>query len=331
MLNLYSVIVISLVFLLYSTNNLNTNINTSALVTSDSIEVFSDNDFITLGFPGSGTAEDPYRIENYDIASSDINNEGIYVMNTTKHFIIQGCEITSSFYGILVEDVTPGTGQIMDNYCYANKHDGIGVKESSGLIISGNIIENTVYAVGFTIENCSDLLVTNNTIRNNPQSGLAIYASSNLNITKNIFRENGYKGIAASSTSDSVIYMNHFELNGEYGLEFIQDSTNNFVYHNNFVDNFEGAGVSQGRDASTGNGNFWFNAVLAQGNFWSDYLGTGNYSIEGSIDCCDMYPLTSPVDIYESIPADTNQASFPYVLIILLSMPIVSIFRKRRE
>ncbi len=320
--------ILGLFFLLSFIDDPNSNLN--ALVTSDSIEVFSDADFITLGFPGSGTAEDPYRIENFSISSSDINNEGIYVKNTTKHFVIQGCEITSSFYGILVEEVTCDTCQIIDNYCYSNKHDGAAVKMSSGVIVSGNTFEKTVYATGFTLEDSSNILIKNNIFQNNPKSGMAIYSCSDINITRNTFRENHYKGITAASTSSCWIYENLFESNDEYGLEFIQNSFENIVFHNNFIDNFPG-GISQARDSS-GNSS-WFNEVLLEGSYWSDYSGTGYYSIEGEEGCCDMYPLTEPVNLENPIITTnptTNKTSFTYLLITFLSLPIIYSSREKR-
>ena len=117
-------------------------------------------------------------------------------------------------------------------------------------------------------------------------------------------------------------------------MEFIQTSFENIVYHNNFIDNFPG-GISQARDSS-GNSS-WFNEVLLEGSYWSDYGGTGYYSIEGAVGCCDMYPLSEPVNLEDPIittgpetSPDTNKISFTYLLFTFLSLPIVYRFRKKR-
>ena len=292
------------------------------LIDSDSIRVLSDSDFITFGFPGTGTVEDPYVIENFDVYSTDINTEGIYVFNTTKYFVIQNNEVTHSFYGILVQEVATGTGKVLDNRCYACKHDGLGVKESSGILISDNILENTVSATALTIDDCSDIILTNNVISGCSISGCGIYASDNLTVYRNTFKDNVYKGITAASVDNSVFYENVFESNGEWGLEFTETSENNLVYHNNFIDNCP-VGIAQGRDSS-GN-NLWYNEALLEGNYWNDYSGSGNYSIEGTFGCCDQYPLSEPFNF-----EGTNETSFTYLLITLFSLSIIySIKRKR--
>jgi len=63
--------------------------NTNYLTNHDPIEITSDEDF--LAFPGSGTYEDPYLIENYNITSS--TSFGIHITSTTKHFLIRNCYI----------------------------------------------------------------------------------------------------------------------------------------------------------------------------------------------------------------------------------------------
>ena len=313
----YLVLLLLSSFLFYTINN------TVALVVIDSVEVFSDEDFTNLGLPGSGTIDDPYRIENYEISPTDINNEGIYVKNTTKYFVIQNCEITSAFYGILVEEVAPNTGKILNNILYSNKHDGIGIKDLDGLIISGNTMESSVYATGCTVDNCTNVEFSKNIFQDNPKSGLAIYLGSSLNITENMFLRNHYKGITAATLTDSKIYRNHFELNDEYGLELLQSCSDNLVYHNNFIDNFL-MGICQARDSS--GENTWYNNLLSEGNYWNEYSGTGSYSIEGGAGCCDLYPLENPVAL-----EGVDSTNFSYLLITLFSLPFVYYIRKKRE
>ena len=48
-------------------------------------------------------------------------------------------------------------------------------------------------------------------------------------------------------------------------------------------------GESQARD--TGVGNVWYDVSTMEGNFWSDWSGYGTYSIEGSAENEDIYPM----------------------------------------
>ncbi|TFG08714.1 hypothetical protein EU534_02630 [Candidatus Heimdallarchaeota archaeon] len=323
-INIYSLIcIVGFLFLLSSLNNPNTELM-AELVDSDSIRILSDADFITFGFPGTGTVEDPYIIENFDVYSIDINTEGIYVFNTTKYFVIQNNEVTHSFYGILVQEVAPGTGKVLDNRCYACKHDGLAVKESSGIIVSGNVLENIVSATALLVDQCSDITITSNVISGCPISGCGMYACDNLTVYRNTFKDNVYKGITAASVYDSVFYENVFEANGEWGLEFTETSESNLVYHNNFIDNCP-LFLAQARDSS-GN-NIWYNEALLKGNYWNDFSGSGPYAIDGHEGCCDLYPLAEPMNFDE----EPDETSFTYLLITLLSLPIIYSIKRKSE
>ena len=63
------------------------------------------------------------------------------------------------------------------------------------------------------------------------------------------------------------------------------------VFGNIFIDNFIG-GTSQALD--DGINNTWFDKNTNEGNYWSDWLGVGNYTIDGEANSEDPYPLSSP-------------------------------------
>ena len=69
--------------------NLGINLATISHTPHEPISITSDEDFITLGFAGNGTAEDPYIIEGYNITTS--TGCGIFITETTKFFIISNC------------------------------------------------------------------------------------------------------------------------------------------------------------------------------------------------------------------------------------------------
>ena len=59
------------------------------------MKIESDEDFIFLGFPGHGTLENPYRIENFQMGGANIAT-GLFISNVTKHFIIEDCLIAAA-------------------------------------------------------------------------------------------------------------------------------------------------------------------------------------------------------------------------------------------
>ncbi|HEX9915529.1 MAG TPA: hypothetical protein VGB32_11465, partial [Candidatus Bathyarchaeia archaeon] len=73
------------------------------------IYITADSGFASGGFPGSGTQEDPYVIENLQITTNTLRRNGVEIRNTRAHFVVRGCEITAAYIGVLVEDTAPGT------------------------------------------------------------------------------------------------------------------------------------------------------------------------------------------------------------------------------
>ncbi len=62
-------------------------------VTHEPFNITSDSDFETQAWPGNGSISNPYLIENLNITTD--SSTAIWVMNTTRHFIIQNCLFVS--------------------------------------------------------------------------------------------------------------------------------------------------------------------------------------------------------------------------------------------
>ena len=77
------------------------------------IVITSDAEFEV--FPGSGSFEDPFIIENYIVTSPD--SFGIHISGTTKFFIIQDCYIDSYSSAVYITDVASGTASIKNTQC----------------------------------------------------------------------------------------------------------------------------------------------------------------------------------------------------------------------
>jgi len=80
------------------------NIRTS-YIPSSPIIITSDSGF--SGFPGDGSENNPFRIENYEIITNQ--QYAIHITDTTKYFVIKNCFIKSSnwqddYRGISIEN-----------------------------------------------------------------------------------------------------------------------------------------------------------------------------------------------------------------------------------
>jgi parallel beta-helix repeat protein len=100
------------------------------------------------------------------------------------------------------------------------------------------------------------------------------------------------------SHNSSLTY-NLFQENIGYGLS-LGSSFNCTIHHNSFIDNNLG-GTSQASDE--GEGNIWYDNSTKEGNFWSDYSDSGNYTIYneyGDPVSFDLYPLSESPLIFSN-------------------------------
>ncbi len=173
------------------------------LTPHDPIRITSDSELEV--FNGSGTAEDPYIIEGYNITS--LAECGIFIIGTTKFFSISNCYIDAKTVGIDLYYVAPGTATVINNTCVNNDVVGIALVNVGYASITNNTCINN--GNGLIIhENSNAVNVNNNDFSNNEGEGISIRDSDSLTITNNICNNNKMKGIYAYD-SDSSTFVNN--------------------------------------------------------------------------------------------------------------------------
>ncbi|NPD88191.1 MAG: hypothetical protein HGN29_05690 [Asgard group archaeon] len=210
----------------------------------------------------------------------------------------------------------------------SNIGNGIFLESSDNCIITNNIIYNHAgysdsgYILGHAIY-ClysSDVSILFNQGFNNYGS-CWVESSQRVNISSNLWLQSENYTIEIYDSSNCSLQYNTIDTNKEgihltdsvsnhitnnliqnaefYGLSIFGNSSNNLIHHNSFIDNNLG-GTSQGYDESLGN--LWYDNMTKEGNFWSDWIGSGNYSIDGPANSEDPYCLIEyPLDILFSI------------------------------
>jgi parallel beta-helix repeat protein len=156
-----------------------------------------------------------------------------------------------------------------------------------------SIAENLTFMTGFTVSNGTDGI----DIRSNNNT---IYCN-NINSTINSIRVHNAH---FNNISNNNIILN------DNGIKCRVGSSNNLIYHNNFVDN--------GVNAIDEDSNTWDNGYPSSGNYWSDYIGVDiyhgvNQDILGSDGIGDTpyvfsvgsdgYPLMNPWDGISPVPS----------------------------
>ncbi|NHJ86617.1 MAG: hypothetical protein FK734_14215 [Asgard group archaeon] len=324
------------------TINFTVKYDTNGYIEHSPIFISGDYGFLSYGFPGDGTKNNPYVIENFNITSTG-TDEGISIYDTTKYFVIRNCYIESLYTGIVLGEIMNGTATIQNNL-FVNNFRAMQLFDISGLFVVnntglGNIIgidlgnnyysiikDNYFYGKGIVPSDFSYGIIAykvfhsqvmNNTLENyeygirlinsnmnylvNNTCNLCHEASSmsllnshyNRIIGNSIFNNSIDDGIRLSTSSRNYLIYNHIENCSSYGIAIYANCKQNIIHHNIIINNTKV--FSQGCDY--GFNNIWYDKNTLEGNFWNDWIGTGNYSLEGSSNNYDYHPLVNIVPI----------------------------------
>ncbi|MEM3342549.1 MAG: NosD domain-containing protein, partial [Thermoplasmata archaeon] len=149
------------------------------------------------GWPGDGSENNPYIIRNYDINASSGGNAGddtpwgfgIFIGNTTVHFIIEDCFIhnasgnTSDYAkstGIYLYNCTNGT--VTNNTLIDCLGNGVLIENSRSISVNYNIIRDA--NIGINIESGEDISIELNNIRQTNTNGIHARQTSNTTISR---------------------------------------------------------------------------------------------------------------------------------------------------
>jgi len=172
--------------------------------------------------------------------------KGVYVDHSSGNNISHNI-ITTNFYGLYLEYSNNNT--VSDNIVNSNG-GGIYLYYSDDNTVSDNNANNEVF--GIDLHESSDNTVSGNTANNN-DFGIYLDLSGNNTISDNNVNNNAYCGIG------------------------FFDSSNNYICHNNFIDNIDVWGTM--RQVWLYNSlNTWDDGYPSGGNYWSDYTGVDNCS-----------------------------------------------------
>ncbi|MFX1507595.1 MAG: nitrous oxide reductase family maturation protein NosD [Promethearchaeota archaeon] len=127
-----------------------------------SIYINGNDDFITQanaeGWPGEGTAQNPYVISGYEITGSGSENL-IDIWEIDIHFRISYCELDSGYYGIHLHNVE--NGEVSNNEI-SNSEEGICLHYCQNIRVTDNTLSNNIY--GIFLYYSGNNVITSNTL-----------------------------------------------------------------------------------------------------------------------------------------------------------------------
>jgi len=171
-------------------------------------------DFIEYGFPGNGSEQNPFIIENYEIRDLDVH--GITIYNVDQYFIIRNCVLVNS-RGMYISGVASGRAVITDNFCSTNteKDRGIHILHSPQTVINNNTCEK--FLQGIDIDDSNNCIISNNTCRYNIHAGIAVDSQSfDCVFENNTFQNNEINGLQFWMCPRSILINNKFYDDGLY-------------------------------------------------------------------------------------------------------------------
>jgi len=163
--------------------------------------------------------------------------------------------------------LTERSNVTIKNMVIRNFYCGIYLDNSSNNVISGNNITENCH--GIRLEYSSNNSIYGNEITANVGIGIGIDDSSNITISGNNIRSNDW-GISLYSSLNNTIAANNITNNWTGGGIRLEKSSNNVIYHNNFINSTP--------SIDEYSVNVWDSGYPSGGNYWSNYLHADLYS-----------------------------------------------------
>ena len=228
--------------------------------------------------------------------------------NMQDNIDIFGCKSVTVFNNTLINShkFNSWYGNILGLGIWVDEWD----EHSEDIIIEQNYIERNL--VGVSVYRSEYITVRNNYINSSYVAGIKVFKAKATTITYNTLSYNPYGVYVCGSKPTNVIdrfpslfmstshsirqQQKGFDDNNTNYHEVIDAEKNsiNFIHHNNFIDNnLNDTFNSQAYDDSTNTR--WYDSRTHEGNYWSDWNGTGPYALDGSAHSFDLYPLSHSV------------------------------------
>ncbi len=193
------------------------------------------------GWPGNGTAEDPYIISGYSI---DAHGAGaaIYIGNTTVYFTIENCYLHNASYhswpyaggaGIILYNVT--NAHVINNTLTQNEKQGLHFVYSHNSTAENNHANET--KIGFSADRSSNITFLSNLADNLSSSlsgifGFSFNSSSNITLENDTCIHSQEYGVYITYSQYITMVNCTFSYNGEDGVKIYKSDHFLFINSN---------------------------------------------------------------------------------------------------
>lgn len=245
------------------------------------IYINGDSDFTPANgvVGGNGTADDPYIISGWDIDASGYDY-GIYIGNTTKHFIVKDCVVyNAGTADIYIYNATNGT---VTSCSVHNSGYGIYIKGDIFCNVMNNSIVNVRYGITLSL-NSQYCTISNNSLSNIMYIGIGLYSSTYNTIRDNTIIDAGLEGmyLGYTSVSNNICCNKINGNNNGSGIYISGNSDVNYI-ENNTIENLETFGIKVLNCNGGGIGFFKNNTIRNSSQYGIYMMDCTGYLIEGN-------------------------------------------------
>jgi parallel beta-helix repeat protein len=223
-----------------------------------------------------------------------IDDAGQVILIGCNNITVQNQELSNTTIGIELLDTY--SCLISGNTISSNNDDGIYLFYSGCNNILGNII-NSNNGTGIYLYYCSSNNISGNNINSNHNDGILLMISVYNTVVGNTISSNNMDGICLNYYSfENTISGNNISVNKNHGIVLLDFSSDNLLYHNNFINNTQQADYG-------GCTNTWDNGYPSGGNYWSDFDEPSGGAYDNNSD--------GIIDSPYRIPGGSNQDRYP--------------------
>ncbi len=219
--------------------------------------MIADNTLVENGIVLKGDLVDEWN--SHTIATSNnVNSRPVHYWKD-----VSGGTIPSGAGQVILANTT---STVVDAQNISKASEGIQVGFSHNITISNNTLSGNQDGIALHYSDNTKIVgdrMTGNLV------GVGLWFSRNNTIAGNMVSRSEWDGIVLAMSDGNIIRDN--EISKNLGGMVTILSGNNSVYHNNFMYN-------TGQAVEWGGVNQWDNGYPSGGNFWSDYVGTDDWS-----------------------------------------------------
>ncbi len=261
------------------------------------IHIVGDSDFSLQGWPGAGTAGNPYVISALNI-TYDAGTQLISIVNVNSYFVIQDCYLhqLSSAWAINLVNVTNA------------KLEYTTIADSPAGIFFNNVTDSSISHVDIQAQIMDSILITNSmdvTVQSNALSVGNLYISNSMGISagENLVQDTGI-GVYVHQSNGTSITSNTIK-RATTGVQL--DNSSFCDIHSNHINETSGTAVYLRLSENT---TIWNNNIINTGAKGIDYASYKWISIKNNyINGTGDYPIytytSSNGEIINNVVADS--------------------------